>query len=241
MNGRTEFLQGVRDGVPFLLAASPFGAVFGAAASAAGYPAFEILLASATMFAGASQFVFIEVNGLGVPAWSVILAVFAVNFRHILYSAATGRRIAHFRLPQKIGAFFLLTDLQFAACESRAGADGSRPISPAYYFGYGGLLYVFWVIATALGVAFGRLIAEPQVYGLDFILPIYFLAILMGFRKRTNFLPAAQTSAVVSAALYFTVGAPWHISGGALAGVIVAASMPIRSEPATGGGDEAGT
>ena len=227
---RRDFVQGLRDALPLLVAASPFGAVFGAAAAAAGYSFLEVVLASATIFAGASQFVFIEVNGLGVPAWSVVLAVFAVNFRHILYSAATGRRIARFGPLQKIGAFFLLTDLQFAACEVRAGAKGERGISPGYYFGYGSILYVFWVVATALGAWFGKLIERPADFGLDFILPVYFLSILMGFRKRAGFLPVALSSGAVSYGVYLTAGPPWHIASGALAGIVVAAAMAKDGE-----------
>ncbi len=227
-SSRREVLHGVRDAVPLYLAASPFGVVFGAAAVAAGYSISDAVFASASVFGGASQFVFIQVNGLGVPAWSVILAVFAVNFRHILYSAATGRRIAHFSILQKIAAFFLLTDLQFAACEVRAGARGDRPITAAYYFGLGLPLYACWIFATFAGAYFGGFIKHPEQFGLDFILPIYFLAILMGFRKRRNFLPVALVSAGVSFIVYQTLGAPWHISIGALAGVAAAALMPVR-------------
>lgn len=222
---RLEFTQGLRDAIPLLIAASPFGAVFGAAAVAAGYDLFEVLLATATIFAGASQFVFIEVNGLGVPAWSVVLAVFAVNFRHILYSASTGRKISHFGPLQKVAAFFFLTDLQFAACELRAGPDGARRVTAGYYFGFALILYVFWIVATGLGAYFGRLIARPADFGLDFILPIYFLSILMGFRKRRSFLPVALSSGMVSYAMYLLAGPPWHIATGALAGVAVAAAM----------------
>ncbi|MCU0791048.1 MAG: AzlC family ABC transporter permease, partial [Nitratireductor sp.] len=93
-SARREFAEGLRDTLPILVAAAPFGIVFGAAAVAAGYSFAETVFTSAAMFAGASQFVFIEVNAQAVPAWMVVLAVFAINFRHILYSASTGRRIA---------------------------------------------------------------------------------------------------------------------------------------------------
>ena len=104
-----EFMEGARDTLPILVAAAPFGIVFGAAAVAAGNSFYETVLTSAAMFAGASQFVFIEVNAQAVPAWMVVLAVFAINFRHILYSASIGRRIAAMSFFQKAAAFFLRT------------------------------------------------------------------------------------------------------------------------------------
>ncbi len=222
-----EFMEGARDTLPILVAAAPFGIVFGAAAVAAGYSLYETVLTSAAMFAGASQFVFIEVNAQAVPAWMVVLAVFAINFRHILYSASIGRRIAAMSFLQKAAAFFLLTDIQFAGAEARAARDPHGRISAAYYFGMGIPIYVMWVATAVLGALFGKLIKHPEQWGLDFILPIYFLAVLMGFRTRERFVLIVLASGIVSMLAYKTLGTPWHISLGAFAG-IGAASFTAR-------------
>jgi predicted branched-subunit amino acid permease len=50
----------------------------------------------------------------------------------------------------------------------------------------------------------------------------------MGFRKRPLWLPVVAASAVASIVAYKFVGSPWHVSIGALAGVLFAAFMPIR-------------
>lgn len=218
-----EFMEGARDTLPILVAAAPFGIVFGAAAVAAGYSFYETVLTSAAMFAGASQFVFIEVNAQAVPAWMVVLAVFAINFRHILYSASIGRRIAAMSFFQKAAAFFLLTDIQFAGAEARAARDPQGRISAAYYFGMGIPIYIMWVATAVLGALFGKLIEHPEQWGLDFILPIYFLAVLMGFRTRERFILIVLASGIVSMLAYKTLGTPWHISLGAFAGIGVAA------------------
>jgi 4-azaleucine resistance transporter AzlC len=223
-----EFMDGVRDTMPLLIAASPFGIVFGAAAIAAGYSMFENVFTSALLFAGASQFVFIEVNAQNVPAWTVVFAVFAINFRHILYSASTGRRIAAFPPVRKALAFFLLTDIQFAGVEARAAADEQGKVSAAYYFGMGLPLYVMWIVTSIIGGLFGKLIAHPEQWGLDFVLPIYFLAVLMGFRKRDRFVLIAAASGVVSLAAFKLLGSPWHISLGAFAGIGAAAIAAPR-------------
>ncbi len=218
-----EMRDALRDVAPMAVGAAPFGMVFGAASVANGYSLFETMLSSAAMFAGASQFVLMEVNGFGVPAWSVALAVFAVNFRHVLYSAATGRRIVQFPFWQKALAFFLLTDLQFAAGEMR-GNEG-RAVSAAWYFTLGGVLYALWLVTTLVGGLFGRLIEDPKDLGLDFLLPVYFLAVLMGFRKRTGFLPIALASALGSVLAFKLLGPPWHFALGGLAGIALAAFM----------------
>jgi predicted branched-subunit amino acid permease len=44
----------------------------------------------------------------------------------------------------------------------------------------------------------------------------------MGFRKRDNWGPIVIASGVVSIIAYKTIGSPWHVSIGALAGILVA-------------------
>lgn len=223
-SARSEFLEGARASLPIVMAASPFGALFGAAAVAEGWSVAQALLASFSIYAGASQFVALEVNGLGVPAWSVVLAVFAVNFRHILYSASLGRKMGNFGGLGKAAAFFLMTDPQWAVSEARHDSHGLRP---SFYFGYGLTIYFAWCLASSLGVVFGSIIDVPERFGLDMLLPVYFLILLMGFRSRHRWLPIVLISGVTAAVLFLTIGPPWHISLGALTGIGVAAMLPV--------------
>ena len=217
--------DGIRDVTPLLIAVLPFGGVFGALAAEQGLSFFEIMLASATIFAGASQYAMIDLMGQNVPAWSIVLAVFAINFRHVLYSASLGRFWGNFSPLQKGLGFFLLVDLSFASAESRAM---KRQLTPAYYFTYGVVLYGFWMVSNYLGALFGKLIAHPEAFGFDFVLPLYFVAMLAGFHRRPNFAPVLIISVVTSLAAFFTIGSPWHISIGGVMGLLLAA---ILSKP----------
>ena len=116
---KSEWMDGFRDLLVVMMPILTFGIMFGAASSAAGYSIGVSVWSSAAIFAGASQFVFLEVFKEGIPGWSVVLAVFAVNFRHILYSAAIANKVRDFNKWQKAFGFFLLTDLQFAVTENR--------------------------------------------------------------------------------------------------------------------------
>ena len=73
---------------------------------------------------------------------------------------------------------------------------------------------------------FGSLIGDPKAIGIDVLLPVYFLGLVMGFRKRHNFLPVLVAGAVGSVVAYWVVGSPWHISVGAALGIVVAAILP---------------
>ncbi|MFK5981137.1 MAG: AzlC family ABC transporter permease [Rhizobiaceae bacterium] len=214
-----EIVDGFRDTMSVIPAVCAFALVFGATATKAGLSLFEIMLSSATMFAGASQFVFLEIHGYHAPAWSIVVGVFAVNFRHILYSASLGRSMGQFSFFQKYFAFFLLADPMFAASEQRAS---QQKLMASYYFGFAGIQYVFWIVFTYIGAVFGSLIENPQALGVDMILPIYFMVMMMGFRKRPNWLPIVVASGIGSAVFYQLVGPPWHISLGTLCGIAAA-------------------
>ena len=225
---RDEFREGVRGGFPIMVAASPFGALFGALAADNGFTIADAVFMSATVYAGASQMVGIELFGNNVQPWLVVLSVFAVNFRHVLYSASIARHIRHFTPVQKFFAFFLLIDPQYAESERRA--EHGLPVSFSWYLGFGLIIYFPWLINTAIGAVFGQLIGDPKVIGLDVLLPIYFLGLVLGFRKRDRFLPVVAASAVASVAAMHFVGSPWHVSIGALAGVLLAACLPQERE-----------
>ncbi|WP_018234551.1 AzlC family ABC transporter permease [Ensifer sp. BR816] len=223
---RDEFRDGVRGGFPIMVAASPFGALFGALAVDNGFTIADAVFMSAMVYAGASQMVGIELFGNNVQPWLVVLSVFAVNFRHVLYSASIARNIRHFTPVQKFFAFFLLIDPQYAESERRA--ERGLPVSFSWYLGFGLIIYFPWLITTAIGAVFGQLIGDPRVIGIDVLLPIYFLGLVLGFRKRDRFLPVVAASAGASVLAMHFVGSPWHVSIGALAGVLLAACLPLE-------------
>ena len=229
-SGAGEFLAGARRGMPIVLASAPFGLLFGALAVQNGFSVADAVLMSATVFAGASQMVGIELFGQTIAPWLIVLSIFAVNFRHVLYSAAIGRRVPHWSGFQQAFGFFFLTDPQYAEAESKG--ESGRRVSFVWYMGMATPIYVFWVAEAGIGAAFGNLIPNPEALGLDFLLPIYFLGLVMGFRKRPLWLPVVVVSAAVSIAANYWVGSPWHVSIGALAGVLLAAMLTPADAPA---------
>ncbi|MBX3596856.1 MAG: AzlC family ABC transporter permease [Rhizobiaceae bacterium] len=228
-SARAEFFDGVRRGIPIVVASSPFSLLFGALAVDNGLSAFDALFMSMTIFGGASQMVGIELFGHSIAPWLIVLSVFAVNFRHVLYSAAIGRHFSHWSIWRQAFAYFLLTDPQFAEAETRAQRE---KIPAIWYFGMGVFIYICWNVATLIGALFGKLIPNPYALGLDFLLPIYFLGIVMGFRKRPMWLPIVLVSGVASIAAYKFVGSPWHVSLGALAGISLALIVPPSAQKA---------
>jgi len=227
-----EFMRGMRRSTPVILSSAPFGVLFGALAVDNGMTVGEAVLMSATVFAGASQMVGLDLFGQHVAPWLIVLSIFAVNFRHVLYSAAVGRRVPHWSSPQRAFGFFFLVDPAYAEAEAR----GERGLA-VNFPGFMGMVipvYIMWVLEAYVGAAFGGLIPNTYALGLDFLLPIYFLGLVLSFRMRPMWWPIVATSAITSIIAYETIGSPWHVSVGAIAGMALAAFMPIRTKEGEG-------
>lgn len=222
-SARNDFWLGVKRGVPVVAAGAPFGLLFGAVALDNGFSITEAVFMSAVIYAGASQMVGLDLFGQNIAPWMIVLSIFAVNFRHVLYSATVGRRIRHFTFAQKALAFFLLVDPQYAEVEIRA--EAGRKISFAWYMGLGLTIYSCWILETLIGALFGNLISDPYALGIDFLLPIYFLGMVMSFRHREHWWPVVVVSAACAVVAYKLVGSPWHVTLGALGGVVLAAVL----------------
>ena len=192
MNPRREMIDGVLSATPAMIAAAPFGLLFGALAIDNGMSVFEVALRSATIFAGASQMVGIDLFGDRIAPWLIVLSIFAVNFRHVLYSAVIGRHTRSWAAWQRFVGFFFLIDPQFAEAEKRA--ESGKPLSFIWFVSGGLTFYVTWLFEGWLGAVFGSLVKNPADYGIDFLLTVYFLVLVMGFRKRSNWLPVVIVS-----------------------------------------------
>ncbi len=85
-----------------------------------------------------------------------------------------------------------------------------------------------WVSSWDNNLRLAQLLDEA---GIDFMLPIYFMCLVMGFRARANWLPVVAASAVCSTVGYHIAGSPWHVTIGAAAGILVAALLAKPVEP----------
>ncbi len=203
---RREFLRGVRDQLPLLLGVIPFGLIFGALAIANGIPPLATQGLSLFVFAGSAQFIAAGLIGEAAPALVVIGTIFIVNLRHMLYSATLAPHYEHLPARWKMSLAWLLTDEAFATTSVRYQRS-SLGYAHWYAFGTGLTLWVSWQLSTALGIALGARISDTG--GLDFALPVTFLALLMPqltTRPAWAAAVAAGLTAILLAPLPFRLG-----------------------------------
>ena len=82
-----RFKDGAKAALPIVLGYLPVGMAFGILARKAGLNPFEVALMSFLVYAGASQFLAIEMILKGMIWFPIVLTTFFINLRHLLMSS----------------------------------------------------------------------------------------------------------------------------------------------------------
>lgn len=225
-SGPAQFWLGVRMFLPVAVSIAAYGVVWGVLAGQAGLSVIEVALMSGLVFAGASQFVALDMWTPGdLPVLSIVIAAGIVNLRMLLMSATLRPLVGHLSLPRQLGAMFFVSDEQWAMtmAEVRKGTG-----SVAFLLGTGVLSWFAWMGSTLCGRVLGAFIDDPTKYGLDFAFTATFLALLLGmWRGRGDLVPwivgalaAILTSKLIEGNWYIIVGGLVGSFAGALAETI---------------------
>ena len=215
-----DFAAGFLTILPVLIAVVVYGLLFGTLAAQKGLSALEVALMSAMVFAGASQFVAVDI--WTAPPSILLLGATAlmVNLRHVLMGAALAPRVKGWRRVQVYFSLFFMADENWAFALQRAA---KRPLTPAYYLGLSLPLYAGWIATTTLGAIFGEALKSPERYGLDFAFTAVFLTLLAGLWQGRRSLSPWLVSAAAAVAAYHLLPGVWYIALGGLAGALAGA------------------
>lgn len=217
---RREFLDGVTDLAPVLVAVIPIGLLWGTLASAKGLTLLEAGLMSTLVFAGAAQFVAVEMWHDPVPVLLLTATALIVNVRHVLMSASVSRHIGGIPRTYHPLVAYLLVDESWALTERRAL---KRPVTLSYYLGVTLPMALSWYVSTGVGAMLGRSLGDPAAIGLDFAFSALFISILMGFWKGRRTAGVLAASGSIAAVTHLLFEGPWYIVAGGLAGALFAA------------------
>jgi 4-azaleucine resistance transporter AzlC len=218
----SEFRAGMLDMAPFVAAALPMGLLFGTLAAAKGLSPLEAALMSATVFGGAAQFVAIDLWRDPAPWGLATLTAFIVNIRHVLMGTSLARHMGRFRPAWRPPAMFFMVDETWAFAERRALKG---PLTPAYYWGMGTVMWMQWVAGTTVGALLGQSLGDPAALGFDFAFTAMFICILTGFWRGPRTGAVLAASAAAAAVTKLTVPGAWYVMAGAAAGMAVAVAM----------------
>jgi 4-azaleucine resistance transporter AzlC len=178
---------------------------------------FNALLMSLLVFAGASQFIALQMLIKNSPALLVIFTTFLVNLRHILMSSYLSTFYKKVSRLKKALVSFGITDETFAVA-SRRFQEGVA--SPRYHLNLNFLCYTSWVTGTAVGLIFGSIIPLSVVEVLPFGLITLFISILvLNIKTRLDFAVAVFSGILATILIFLPEG--WNILLATLAACLV--------------------
>ena len=190
----TLVLTGARDTIPLVIAAMPFGLVFGALAISSGFSATFAMAMSLFVFAGASQFIAVSLLASAAAMPIVLFTVFVVNLRHLLYSATLMKEVHKTPKWARPILSFWMTDETFAVVANRKITHPEQPGLFWYYLGSAVFMYLNWQFCTWLGITAGELIPDLSRWGLDVAMVVAFIGIVTPLLKNHASWACAMTA-----------------------------------------------
>jgi 4-azaleucine resistance transporter AzlC len=195
-----SFRSGLRTGLPVAVAGTTLAISFGVLAVPVMGAAAPIVM-SAIVFAGSAQFGALAVLAAGGGPLAAVTAGVLLNSRYVPMGVAIAPSLSGGPLKRMAKAQTMV-DFSWAAAMRGGGRFDQR-----FMIGATLPMYLGWVLGTAIGVAGGDLIGDPETLGLDAIFPAFFLALLLGGESpaaRRSLTAALLGGAIALALLPFT-------------------------------------
>lgn len=191
-------LRGMLASSPMLLVLIPFALLFGIVATEAGLDILQVTLLSVTVFAGAAQFTAVQLMQDHAPVIVVLATALAVNLRLAMYSASLLPHLGKLPNGWRGLVAFLLVDQSYITSISEYERVPSMParLKLAYFLGSVALIAPIWVVCTIVGAVVGTQL--PGGDGLDFAMPVTFIAMIAPMLRSLPHLAAAFVAVAVS-------------------------------------------
>ncbi|HCX65299.1 MAG TPA: branched-chain amino acid ABC transporter permease [Eubacteriaceae bacterium] len=188
-----DFKKGAVHALPICIGYVPLAIAYGVLAKSAGMSNAVIVLMSVLVYAGAAQFLSINLFASGVLPAEIVLTTFIVNSRHIVMSTSLTRK-----LSDQISKFaravlaFGVTDESFSVSSFQANG---KKLTTSYLFGVMILPYLFWVTGSVIGIYFADVLPKTLESSMGIALYAMFTALLV---------PEASKSKKIALLVLFT-------------------------------------
>ena len=195
---RREFFNGMKDTIPMIVGAIPFGIIFGALGVNSGLSVWAVLGFSSIVFAGSAQFIAAGLVAQQVNILFIIVTTAIVNLRHALYAASLSPYVKHLSQKWLVPLGFWLTDETYAVVISHYAKKDSSPHKHWYHLGSSIAMYSNWQLCTIIGIVAGTQLEGIAELGLDVAMSITFVGIVVPLIKSRPMLVCALVAGVVA-------------------------------------------
>jgi 4-azaleucine resistance transporter AzlC len=173
---KKEFLDGVKAGIPVAIGYIPIAVAFGLLARSLAIPNQITILMSLLIFAGASQFIGINLLVLGASYSEIIITTFILNLRHFLMTAALSQKMEG-EESKKWRALlaFGVTDETFTIGILRS----DNKLSKYFILGLNAIAYFSWNIGTWIGLFLASSLPDVLKASMGIALYAMFIGLLV--------------------------------------------------------------
>jgi predicted branched-subunit amino acid permease len=226
-NRRAQFVEGFVAMLPLWSGAIPAGIAYGVAATSAGIGDLEAQLMSLLVFTAAGQLTAVSLIDAGSSLVATLITVTVVNAQLPLLGIVVARQLKPTNL-ERAQLSLLLTDAAFGIAASR------EPLRHYVLVGAGLSMYLGWNIGTAIGLTTGKALGDPAEIGLDFVVPLAFLAVLVPLVRNRPAIATVVTAALVALVMLQVAPLGVAILVAGAAGSAVGVALSSAEGPAGG-------
>jgi predicted branched-subunit amino acid permease len=227
--------HGVRLGLPVTPGVIAFGLIVGAVAERQGLTFIDHMALTVLVYSGIAQLVALEIwpKLLDFGTVATLSALTAVIGSR-LFLMSVSMRPWFGKLPwwQSSPGLFMLTDASWLIAMRYQG-EGGR--DPAAYYGAAFIITLGWFAGTAAGYFLGGLVVEPKKYGLDLVLPVFFVAMLIPLWSGARRAIGWGVAGIVAVAAEQVLPGYWFVIVGAVSGALVGGFLDDTKEEAPRG------
>lgn len=170
-------------GLPIMLGYLPVAITYGVLAKQSGLSLIELTMMSVLVFAGASQFMAVNMIAVGAGAIEIIIATFVLNFRHFVMGLSLVNRLKSLRFISNFLLSFGITDELFAVSSINT-KESKENKGVLFYISLFLTAYLSWIIGSFLGGLLGEFVPEKLSQSMGIALYAMFIGLLVPSVKK---------------------------------------------------------
>ena len=232
----SSLLVGLKAGIPIAIGYIPIAIAFGLVAKSNNIPNHISIAMSLIVFAGASQFIAVNLLSLATGYPEIIMTTFIINLRHFLMTAALSQKLKKCLSKKYLLLLsFGVTDETFAMASLQ-----EKKLAGDFILGLNLIAYLAWTGGTAIGVFLGAGLPTIIQSSMGIALYVMFIGLLVPNLKKSNSLLTVTFIAItISSTLYYlpffkALSTGWMI----IITTILASIIGAILFPEDGGNDE---
>ncbi|MBQ8893470.1 MAG: AzlC family ABC transporter permease [Clostridia bacterium] len=229
----SNYLRGLKDGLPVGLGYFSVSFAFGVAAVQSGLSVFTAVMISLTNLTSAGQLAGLSVIAAAGSLIEMAVTQLVINLRYALMSISLSQKLdSSVRAGDRFLMSFGITDENFAIAVAQKGT-----VTASYFYGLMTLPILCWTGGTLIGAAAGSILPASVLSALGVAIYGMFVAIILPAAKRSMAVAGVALGAAALACCFEWVPVLNRVSGGfaiiicaVIAAAVGALLRPVEDE-----------